>query len=124
MPSTDIHADKKADTVVAEPVMTQWQALRQVGWVQPIDFIILFLVFMVALTMIFWSIFAEPTGVQLMTCAIIGFAICQLWMILLVYRCMHFVLTIQAYLNNLPYEAARIAMAGMTGKPMEPPTRR
>jgi hypothetical protein len=120
-PTTDLRPEKKADTVIAQPVMTQWQALRQVGWVQPIDFLILFVVFMVAVVTVCWAVFAAPTSAQLLYCAILVYAILQLWTILLIFRCMHFVIGTQAYLNNLPYEAARIAMAGLQGRPIERP---
>lgn len=115
----ELQPEQKADTVVAQQQFTQWQALRAVGWVQPIDFVMVFLIFMTAMTAIFWSIFSEPTGIQLMTCAIVGFTIGQLWLVLLIFRCSHFVLVVQASFENLPYEAARIAMAGIQGRPME-----
>jgi hypothetical protein len=118
-PTTDLRPEKKADTVLAQPVMTEWQALRQIGFVQAIDFVALFLVFMVTVVTTCWAIFAAPTAIQLLYCAILAYALVQLWGIILIFRCMHFIVTTQAYLNNLPYEAARIAMAGIQGRPME-----
>jgi hypothetical protein len=119
-------APPKADTVVAEPVMTQQQALRQVGWVQPVDFIIIGLVSLTWITLLYWGIFGAPTPMQIMACCLVAFALVQLWVVILLYRCSHFVLMLTAYVNNMPDAAARMVIGYYSGRPMpqQPPAKK
>ena len=118
MPETTLHPpdQKRADTVVAEPVMTQAQALRHMGWIMPIDYICMTLLLLCWLTVLAWNIFGQPTPSNILVCVVIATVITQLWTIILVYRCSHFVLLTQAYINTLPEEAARIVMAAYSGQ--------
>ncbi len=117
MPETTLHppTQQRADTIVAEPILTEYQGLRALGWIQPLDYLVMFLIGMCWLTLLFWKIFSHPSPWNILCCVAIAAAITQLWGIILVFRCMHFVLLIQAYLNNLPDEAARIVMAAYSG---------
>lgn len=117
MPETTLHPPNqpRADTVVAQPVLTEYQGLRALGWLQPIDFVVMFCIGMAWMTLLFWKIFGNPSPWNILTCALIAGGFTQLWAILLIFRTAHFVLLIQAYLNNLPEEAARIVMAAYSG---------
>lgn len=114
-------APPKADTVVAEPVMTQQQALRQVGWVQPVDFAILGIVTLTWITLFYWSLFGNPSPMQVLACCLVAFAVVQLWVVILLFRCSHFVLMLTAYVNNMPDAAARMVIGYYSGRPPQPP---
>ena len=118
MPETTLHPGNqpKAHTVVAEPTMTAYQALRHMNFFSNSDFILFSLVILTWTTLLFWKIFAQPTFQDVVFIALVSFTIVQIWLITLVYRCMHFVVLTQAYVNTLPQDAARIATAMlMTG---------
>ena len=123
MAETTLHppGQKKTDTIVAEPVMDQFGALRHLGWIQPIDYFMIWLISMCWLTILAWKIFGQPTPWNIMCCVLIAAVLTQVWTILLIFRCSHFVLLIQAYLNTLPEEAARIVMAAYSGQVIKPP---
>ncbi len=122
MPETTLHptGQRKADAVVAQPVVTPYQALRQLGWITPIDFIIMFLIVGVGVTLFFWHLFGTPTAMNRLSCALLVFALFQFWTVLLIFRCARFVLDVTAYLNTLPEEAARIVMAAYSGRTLPP----
>lgn len=101
--------------LLAEPAMDRMQALRQVGWVQPIDYILVFSICLSWATALAWKIFGEPTSWNLLVCAVVAGALTQLWLVILIFRCSHFVLLIHAAINTLPDEAARIVMAAHSG---------
>ena len=118
MAETTLHPpnQRRADTIVAEPVMDQYGALRQLGWIQPVDYLLMILVLFCWLTIIAWKIFGQPSNWNVLSCCIVAGVITQAWMIILIFRCSHFVLLIQAYLNTLPEEAAKIVMATYSGQ--------
>jgi len=122
MPPTTLHPpeQQRADTVIAEPILDQMTALRHLGWIQPVDYLCMVLIGFCWLTLLAWKIFGQPTPGNLLCCAAIAGVITQLWTIALVFRCSHFVLLIQAYLNTLPEEAARIVMASYSGQVRRP----
>ena len=116
MPDTE--PKPPTDTVLAEPLgpgMTQTQALRQVGWIQPIDFVLLGLIAATWVTLLYWNIFGEPTPMETLSCCLIAFAIVQVWAILLIFRCSHFVLLLTAHVNNMPDVAARMVIGYYSG---------
>lgn len=120
MPETTLHPEgqRRADAVVAQPVLTQYQALRRVGWIQGIDFFIMFLIGSALVTLMFWRIFGAPTHMDMVLCVLVVLALFHAWTVLLILRCARFVLELTGYLNNLPDEAARIVMATFSGRPL------
>ena len=124
VPETTLHppGQRRADTIVANQVVpSQYDALRQLGWIQPLDYIMMWLIAMAWLTVLAWKIFGQPTPWNILCCVMIAAVLTQLWTIILVFRCSHFVLLIQAYLNTLPEEAARIVMAAYSGQVIQKP---
>lgn len=117
MPDTTLHTQnqRRADTVVAQPVMTQYQALREVGWIQPIDYMIAVLVAFSWLTIVAWYVFGHPSPWNVLCCCLVAFGLTQVWVVLLLFRCSHFVLLVQASMQNLPDDAARIVMGAYSG---------
>ena len=123
MPETTLHppGQRRADTIVADQVFTETQALRQLGWIQPIDYIVMVLVAFAWLTILAWKVFGQPTPWNVLCCVLVAAGLTQIWTIILIFRCSHFVLLIQAYLNTLPEEAARIVMAAYSGQVVQKP---
>ena len=114
----------KADTLLAQPPpMTEREALRQVGWIQPIDFLIMTLVGVVWVTLLYWKIFSNPSAIQIISCCLVAFALVQLWVVILIFRCAHFVLLLTAHVNNMPDVAARMVSGYYSGR-QPPPTRK
>lgn len=118
MPDTTLHpaGQRRADAVVAQPVLTPYQALRQLGWIHGIDFVFMFLLTAVLVTVVFWHIFAAPTGQQLALCALCFLLLFQVWQVLLILRCARFVLDLAGHVHTLPDAAARIVMAAYSGR--------
>jgi len=126
MAETTLHPPdrKRTDTIVAEPTLDQYAALRHLGWIQPIDYLCMVLIILTWLTVLAWNVFGQPTPWNMLCCVLVAAVITQVWTILLVFRCSHFVLLIQAYLNTLPEEAARIVMAAYSGQAIKPQQQR
>ena len=118
MPDTTLHPafQRKADAVVAQPVLTEYQALRQAGWMQAIDWVFIWTIAAVLVTLLFWRIFSAPTLLDVLACLIVVTTLFQVWLVLLVLRCAVFVLKLRAAMEMLPDEAARIVMAAYSGR--------
>lgn len=123
MPETTLHpsGQPKADTIVADKVLDQYTALRLLGWIQPIDYFMLFLIALSWATIVAWVVFGKPTPWNILCCVLMSAILSQVWTIILVFRCSHFVLLIQAYLHTLPEEAARLVMANYSGQTIQKP---
>ena len=116
MPDPNLNPEAKKDTILADVPMSSAQALREVGWIQPIDFVMVGLVLVAGVTLLYWNIFAEPSAIQVLACCLAAFSILQLWAIILVYRCAHFVILLSAYVNTMPEAAARMVVAFHSGR--------
>ncbi len=109
MASTDQVVSGAPGVRVAPPQqMTKFQALRMAGWIQTYDYIVIFLVFGVLVTLAFWSIFGQPTPLNLIACVLIDMFIVQLWVVTLIYRSMDFTLALHADVALMPESAAQI----------------
>ena len=97
------------------PEMTQWQALRRVGWVQSSDFVFLGLLAASWVTVFFWWLFGSPTAAGLAVVAIGNLAVAQVWTISLIFRCSFFVLQMRAEINTMPAAAAKLALSFQRG---------
>lgn len=97
------------------PPLTEMEALRKVGWIQPLDYLMLFLTIMCWLTLIAWKVFGQPTPWNVLSCVVTAFGLVQIWIVMLLFRCSHFVLLIQGHMHDLPYAAARIVMSAHSG---------
>lgn len=105
----------KPDTVLAQQPLTEAEALRIVGWIQPIDYVMLVVVTICWVTLFYWKLFSDPSPLQILSCCLVAFAAVQAWVVILVFRCSHFVLLLTATVNNMPDVAARIAVAYLSG---------
>jgi hypothetical protein len=111
-----------AQAVLTPEPTSRWQALRQVGWWKGSDYMMLFFLGMHMLAGIFCTIFhvGSINGliVGLLNCCLI----LLIWGVMLLYRCMDFVLQIRASQEMLPIDAARIAVGFMQGgQPLQKP---
>lgn len=96
--------------------MTRWQALREAGWIAGIDFVIMTVLGLFLLTGAYWSIFGSPTTLQVISLLLGATIILLLWIVILIFRCMDFVLSTQADINLMPDAAARMAVLFMRGQ--------
>jgi FlaA1/EpsC-like NDP-sugar epimerase len=97
---------------------TEWEALRKLNVITTADFVAVGSLVAVWTTMFFWWFFSQPQPLNLVLAAILTLIIFAIWLVVLVYRVHLAVIDIQAYLNNVPVEAARIVMAAQSGKPL------
>jgi hypothetical protein len=104
------------NTVVTQPPMTVWDALKAAGWWTAYDWIMFLLVSSAWLGIIAWKLFGSPTIIQLLTVVLIALSLKLAWLISLVFRCSYFVLRLNAELATLPEASARIAVAYLSGK--------
>lgn len=103
-----------------QPEMTQWQALRRVGWVQTSDFVFVGVLVASWVTAFFWWLFGSPTAAGLAVVAAANIVLAQLWVVSLVFRCSFFVLQMRAEINTMPAAAAKLALSFQRGS--APPT--
>ena len=94
----------------------QTLALFSLGYMKWLDLIFLMAFVGNIVTAFFWLLFGTPTINHLIGCGIIGLMILMLWLIILVYRCMWFVLVyVVAEIKTLPSKAAQLAVAFTSG---------
>lgn len=103
-------------TVVVQPPMSQWNALKQAGWWTSYDWMVLGLIALLWLTFIYWKIFGNPTASGLIAFLLINVSFKLIWIISLIFRCSWFVLRLNADVATMPDEAARIAVAFLQGQ--------
>ncbi len=96
--------------------MTRWQALRAAGWIAGIDFAIMTVLGLFLLTGAYWGFFGSPTALQVIGLMLGAAIIMLLWIVILIFRCMDFVLSTQADINLMPETAARMAVLFMRGQ--------
>lgn len=106
----------QSGAITGPQVMTQWQARRRVGWMSTIDFIFMWGLLVIALVVIAWCFFGWPTAAQLIGTALGVVIYLLLWVILLLYRSMLFTLGVHADIQLMPAQAARMAVAHITGQ--------
>lgn len=102
------------------PNMTRWQALRMAGWIQGIDFAVIGVLLAHAFFGIIYAVFLSPTVLYTLLLVAQMILVAQVWIVILVFRCMDFVLSCQADINLMPEAAARIVMAYYRSQPKPP----
>lgn len=88
----------------------QVQALWQVGFIRPIDFVLLlsWVAVLVAATVFWWTGKLEVMNALIFIFSEITVAL--LWIVTLVYRTCHHVIMSRAEINTMPEAAARLAV--------------
>lgn len=104
-----------ATALIAPSSTDRWAALKAVGWWKPIDWLMLIALGGHLLVAVLYSVVHAVT----MLGFIMGMLNCCLillgWIVILVYRCMDFVLQMRASIELLPLDAARLAVSYMSG---------
>jgi len=94
-----------------EASMTQYEALRFYGWIRPIDYLALLAMFGLAVSFVFAVIYGKLTLTSVLLYVGLAISTVELWMVILMFRIMHFVLVVYSSVKLLPREAAQIVQA-------------
>lgn len=94
---------------------TELQALRMIGWWAGVDSLLLGMIIFIAITGVYWKVFGNPAPLPFLWLTLAVLIILQIWVIVLLYRIATFVLRCHADLKNMGPEAARLAVAFMSG---------
>jgi len=109
-------AEQPPNVLAPEKTLTRFQAQRKLGLFAPLDYTIFVLIMCGWITLGFWKLFGTPEPMQLVAAAVVNIFFAQCWIIVLVYRCLVFVLDVQADINLMPEAAARIVVGFWEGK--------
>jgi hypothetical protein len=104
------------NVIAPEKTLSRFEAQRKLGLFAPHDYVMLFLIAAVWITMGFWKLFGAPESLHLMALAIVNLFLTQCWLIVLAYRCLVFILDVQADINLMPEAAARIVLGFWEGR--------
>lgn len=88
--------------------LTRFQAQRKLGLFAPLDYTVISVILSVWLGLVLWKIFGAPDALHLVLFALVNIFLTQVWITVLVYRCLVFILDVQADINLMPEAAARI----------------
>lgn len=99
-----------------EKALTRFEAQRKLGLFAAHDYVMLVLIVLVWITLGFWKLFGAPEPIHLIALAIVNIFLTQCWLIVLVYRCLVFILDVQADINLMPEAAARIVLGFWEGR--------
>ena len=118
-------ADKQPtvqSTVLVQPPLSQWEALKQAGWWRPFDWMMLVVIAAVWITGFYWKMFGNPGTEGFIALLLVNVSLLLIWLISLIFRCSWFVLRLHADIATMPIEAGRIAVAYLSGQaPPAPP---
>lgn len=88
--------------------MTRFQAQKQLGLFAKHDIVMLCLIVFLWITLGYWSIFGSATILQVLTGLVLTVVLLLAWAIVLLYRCLVWILDVQGIINLMPAAAARI----------------
>lgn len=115
-PPGNVQPAAQAQAILAPEPPDRWTALKQIGWWKPIDTIVLVLLAANLITGFFFLVFGRLT----FNVAIIGLLneliLLAAWAVVVIYRCMDFVVQLRANIEMLPFDSARIAMGFIQGR--------
>ena len=98
------------------PPLSRFQAQRKLGLFAGLDYTIAVLMIASWVTLGFWKLFGDPGALQLLAFAAINIVLMQVWIVVLCYRCLVFILDVQADINLMPESAARIVIGFQQGR--------
>lgn len=96
--------------------LTRFSAQLKLGLFAPHDYVMLGIIVSTWITLGFWQLFGTPTALNLIALAVFILFLTQCWIIVLVYRCLVFILDVQADINLMPEAAARIVIGFKEGR--------
>lgn len=106
----------QAQILAPEKPLTRFQAQQKLGLFAPHDYVMLTLIIFIWVTFGFWMIFGKPQALHLIALAIVNIFLTQLWIVVLVYRCLVFILDLHADVGLMPEAAARIVVGFWEGR--------
>lgn len=109
-------AEQPPNVVAPEKPLTRFQAQRRLGLFAPLDYTVIAIILAAWITMGFWKLFGTPDTSSLILCILVNIFLTQCWLIVLVYRCLVFMLDVQADINLMPEAAARIVVGFWQGR--------
>ena len=89
---------------------SQTKALWEVGFWKPADFAVIAIELFAVMTMGFWWVFGTPFALGILCVLVSMLILLVAWGILLIYRCMYFVVQARADINLMPATAAKLAL--------------
>lgn len=115
-PTDEQNKQEPRSTVVVQKPMSQWEALKEAGWWAGFDWTMSILLGAIWVTTLYWKIFGDPSLTALIVILLINVIIMLVWLLWAVMRCALFVLRLNADIATMPENAARIAVAFLSGK--------
>lgn len=109
-------AEQPQPILAPEVPLSRFQAQRKLGLFAPLDVTIVIVMIASWVTLGFWQLFGAPQPLQLIAFALVNIFLTQVWAIVLVYRCLVFILDLQADINLMPEAAARIVVGFWEGR--------
>lgn len=104
--------------------MTRFQAQRLLGLWAPHDFVVGGLLVLSFVVLIVWAVVGDISAMQVCGVLLFDVVLALTQVIVLLYRCMTYILDLHASVETLPEASARIAAAYLQGKPVEPNSKR
>lgn len=99
--------------------MTHYEGLRQIGFIKGIDFLVGIVLGLSTVVLVCWIIFARPEAVRILVALYAQAMLVIVWLVILVFRTMHFVLMLRADINLMPFSAGRIAASFLSGQSLK-----
>lgn len=107
---------KVKSTVIIPAPMSRWEALKAAGWWAKLDTTFCVLIALTWVTALYWKIFGNPSGLDLIALLLLNLNLLVVWLVVLSLRCALFVLQLNADIATLPEASARIAVAFLAGQ--------
>ena len=109
-------AEQPPNILAPEASLTRFQAQRKLGLFAPLDFTAVALIVFGWMVLGFWALFGQPEATHLIALMIVNIFLSQCWIAVLAYRCLVFILDLQADINLMPEAAARIVVGFWEGR--------
>jgi len=108
---TPTQAKVSPPTAELNEAITKWEALKQQGWIKPIDYIFMAVLGIIWLSMLIYWIIGYPSVYTMLGVGVFTTTAIQAWSLILHFRTMDFILVTRADINLMPVSAARMALA-------------
>lgn len=104
-----------AQAVVAPEPTSRFQAYRQIGLIQPIDYFMLIVLSVLVANAVFAVVFGAMSLILGAVLAILGALAMMFWLLLVIFRVGVLVIELRARIELLPYDSAKIAVSYLQG---------
>jgi hypothetical protein len=107
---------RPVDPVPEGAQITRFQAQVKFGLFAAHDAVMASLLVLSWIVLAVWCFVGVPTLLQMLLLLVFDVLVLQVWLVVLVYRCLVFILDLNADINLMPEAAARIAAGFLQGK--------